>query len=198
MMIKKIAAAAVVCFTLAAMGGAQETADQAAAEIAGEDASAGDTVPVLPRAFRGINLGMGLDDLEKALTEDSLFAFRGDRDVSFLPPKEENLIESAGLSFIRRAFFQLRGGRLYIMAYSLDESLVDHYSVFTALVKKYGEPKSLNPREAVWEDGATRVSVERPLTVKYLDRETFNEILEQGKTEESHEVYLRKLFVDEF
>ncbi|MDR2767347.1 MAG: hypothetical protein LBB82_03370 [Treponema sp.] len=196
-MMKKIAGAAVLCFVLAAAAGAQQAVNQGV-ETADEDAAAAENSPALPRAFRGINLGMGLDDLKKSLTEDSLFAFRGDRDVSFLPPKEENLIESAGLSFIRRAFFQLRGGRLYIMAYSLDESLVDHYSVFTALIKKYGEPKSLNPREAVWEDGATRVSVERPLTVKYIDLETFNEILEQGKTEESHEVYLRKLFIDEF
>ncbi|MDR1388812.1 MAG: hypothetical protein LBJ31_02420 [Treponema sp.] len=152
----------------------------------------------LPRTYRKISLGFGLEELKEALAEDSLFVFRGDRDVSFLPPKEENLVETTGLSFIRRAFFLLRENRLYIMAYRLDESLVDHYSVFTALLQKYGEPASLNPREAVWQDGATRISIERPLTVKYIDLEMFNELIEQGKTEESHEVYIRKLFIDEF
>ena len=69
---------------------------------------------VLPRQFREIVLGMSLDDLKTALLEDSLFNFRGDRDVSFLPVREESLVETSGSSFIRRAFFQLRDGALFI------------------------------------------------------------------------------------
>ncbi|MDR2499671.1 MAG: hypothetical protein LBD37_01155, partial [Treponema sp.] len=105
-----------------------------------------------PRSFREMSLGMALDDLKAALEADELFLFRGDRDVSFLPSKEQNLIETAGASFIRRAFFQLQDGELFIMAFSLDSALVDHYSVYASFVKKYGEPRSLNPKEAVWED----------------------------------------------
>lgn len=159
---------------------------------------AAETADGLPRSYRQIRLGMDLEELKTALTEDGLFEFRGDRDVSWLPVKEENLIETTGLSFIRRAFFQLREGRLFIMAFSMDTALVDHYSVFTALVRKYGEPVRLNPREAVWENAAVRVSIERPLTVKYIDMEVFNGIIGESKAVEAAEVFRRQGFLDEF
>ena len=152
----------------------------------------------LPRSFRKLQLGMSLDELKSELEDDGLFEFRGDRDVSFLPVKEENLVETTGLSFIRRAFFQLRSGRVFIMAFSLDTDRMDHYSVFTSLIKKYGEPVSLNPREAVWEDEETRVSLERPLTVKYIDMTVFREIMGGSRAEETHEVFLRQGFLNEF
>lgn len=152
----------------------------------------------LPRAFRKLELGMNLDALKTALAADNLFEFRGDRDVSFLPVKEENLVETAGLSFIRRAFFQLRDGAVFIMAFSFDTGMLDHYSVFTGLVTKYGNPQSLSPFEAVWENGSTRVSLERPLTVKYIDMNVFNAIVENAKAEETAEHILRQGFLDEF
>lgn len=152
----------------------------------------------LPRAFRELRLGMDLEELKKALADDGLFEFRGDRDVSFLPAKEENLVETTGLSFIRRAFFQLREGRVFIMAFSLDPSMIDHYSVFTSLIKKYGEPVQLNPREAIWENNETRISVERPLTVKYIDMAVFKAIMGEARTEEAAEVFRRRGFLDEF
>jgi hypothetical protein len=152
----------------------------------------------LPRTFRQLGLGMSLDELKEALAKDGLFAFRGDRDVSFLPVKEENLVETTGLSFIRRAFFQLRDGKVFIMAFSLDPAMVDHYSVFTTLREKYGDPGSLDPGQAVWENGETRVSIERPLTVKYIDMEVFSRIVDESEAEESSRVFLRQRFLDEF
>jgi hypothetical protein len=132
-------------------------------------------VSALPRTFRGIFLGMGLDALKDAIRRDGIFNFREDRDVSFLPSdQDQTLVETQGFSFIRRAFFQLRYREVFIMSFTLDTSLVDHYSVFTAFVNRYGEPSSLNPQEAVWENDATRVSIERPLTVKYIDKYNFD------------------------
>jgi hypothetical protein len=152
----------------------------------------------LPRTFREISLGMSLDELKNALTRDTLFRYRGDRDVSFLPIQEQTLIETAGLSFIRRAFFQLEEGKLFIMSFTLDPSLVDHYSVFTQFVEKYGEPNSLNPRQAVWENNVSRISIERPLTVKYIDKIIFDELIEQSNTKEASELELRRDFLDDF
>ncbi|MDR0689776.1 MAG: hypothetical protein LBG08_05880 [Spirochaetaceae bacterium] len=160
----------------------------------------------LPRVFRNIRLGMGLDELKTALRGDGLFNFRGDRDVSFLPSQarsrgtagEQSLVETTGSSFIRRAFFQLRGGELFIMAFALDTGLVDHYSVFTGFVEKYGEPGYLDPKQAVWETGTTRISIERPLTVKYIDMRVFNDIIGESALVESGEVRRRQEFLDEF
>jgi hypothetical protein len=152
----------------------------------------------LPREFRGISLGMGLEDLKTALQRDGLLHFRGDRDVSFLPSGEQNLVETTGFSFIRRAFFQLREGQVFIMAFALDPALIDHYSVFTTFVKKYGEPVRLDPKQAVWETGDTRVSIERPLTVKYIDMKVFKELIDRSEVETSGEVFLRQEFLDAF
>ena len=152
----------------------------------------------LARSFRKLQLGMSLDELKAELADDGLFEFRGDRDVSFLPAKEENLVETTGLSFIRRAFFQLREGQVFIMAFSLDTRRIDHYSVFVSLIKKYGEPVSLNPNESVWENEETRISLERPLTIKYIDMTVFKGIIGESRAEETREVFLRQGFLNEF
>ena len=152
----------------------------------------------LPRQFRALALGMALDDLKSALIKDGLFSFRGDRDVSLLPIREQTLVETTGLSYIRQAFFQLAEGSVFIMSFSLDTRLIDHYSVFTSFVKKYGEPLTLSPGEAVWETAETRVSIERPLSVKYIDRQIFDRLKEEAKTGEAWELLLREEFLGEF
>jgi len=152
----------------------------------------------LPRQFREIGLGMGLDNLKDALLKDKLFNFRGDRDVSFLPAREESLIETTGSSFVRRAFFQLREGTLFIMAFTLDPTLLDHYSMFTNLVEKYGQPSFLDPKEAVWETEDTRITLERPLTIKYIDKKVLNDIISESALIQSRRVKERQEFLDEF
>jgi len=155
------------------------------------------TQPV-PRQFRGLSLGMTLDDLKSALAKDDLFSFRGDRDVSFLPIREQTLVETTGLSYIRRAYFQLAEGAVFIMSFSLDTKLMDHYSVFTSFVRKYGPPISLSPGEAVWETDDTRVAIERPLTVKYIDKKVFNRLIEDSKALENRELMRREDFLENF
>jgi hypothetical protein len=151
-----------------------------------------------PRQYRSLSLGMALDELKSALSADSLFLFRGDRDISFLPVREETLVETTGLSFVRRAYFQLVDAKVYIMSFSLDTRLMDHYSVFTSFIKKYGEPLELNPAFAVWESDETRVSIERPLTVKYIDKTVFNRLNEESKTKEDREILRREEFLADF
>jgi len=161
-----------------------------------EEAEAGEND--LPRIFRQISLGMSLDDLKETLLNDDLFHFRGDRDVSFLPAREQSLVETTGSSFIKRAFFQLRDGQVFIMAYTLNTDIIDHYSVFTQFVDKYGQPSYLDPKMAVWETEETRVAIERPLTVKYIDRVVFNDIVNESGLIQSGQVRKREEFLNEF
>jgi hypothetical protein len=154
--------------------------------------------PALPRQYRELSLGMELDDLKNGLQRDDLFNFRGDRDVSLFPMREQSLVETTGSSFIRRAFFQLRDGRVFIMAFSLNTEIMDHYSVFTTFVQKYGEPSYLDPRESVWETEDTRIAIERPLTIKYIDKRVFNDIINESGLVESRQTRQRQEFLDEF
>ncbi|MDR0323831.1 MAG: hypothetical protein LBI12_05220 [Treponema sp.] len=152
----------------------------------------------LPRQFRKFSLGMDLDDLKTNLLGDSYFNFRGDRDVSFIPVREQSLVETTGSSFIRRAFFQLRDGQVFIMSFSLNTQMVDHYSIFTQFTEKYGEPSWLDPGIAVWETDETRIAIERPLTVKYIDKVVFEDIVNESGLVESGYVRLRQDFINEF
>jgi hypothetical protein len=152
----------------------------------------------LPRQFREISLGMDLDNLKEALLNDKMFNFRGDRDVSFLPAREESLVETTGSSFVRRAFFQLRDGNLFIMSFTLNTGMMDHYSMFTNLAEKYGPPSSINPREALWETEDTIITLERPLTIKYIDRKAFDDIISESTLIQSRRVKERQEFLDEF
>jgi len=163
-------------------------------EAAAKDADGNE----LPKQFRQLSLGMGLDELKDGLLKDDLFQFKGDRDVSFLPSRDQSLVETTGLSFIKRAFFQLRDGKVFIMAFSLNTEVIDHYSIFTQFVQKYGQPSYLDPSVAVWETDDIRVAIERPLTVKYIDRAVFNDIVNESGLIESGHVKLRQDFINEF
>ena len=181
-----------ICFfTIFTLNLPELHAQETEVSVAGEE----DT---LPRQFREIVLGMSLDDLKSALKDDKMFNFRGDRDVSFLPVREESLVETTGSSFIRRAFFQLRDGMLFIMAFTLNTGMMDHYSVFTELVSKYGQPSFLNPKEAVWETEETRLAIERPLTVKYIDKKVFDDIVNESALIQSRRIQQRQDFLNEF
>ena len=87
---------------------------------------------------------------------------------------------------------------MFIMALTMDVNQVDHYSMFTNFVDKYGEPDYLDPRESVWENDETRISLERPLTVKYIDKRVFNDIIDESAVKESGWVQLKQDFLDEF
>ena len=167
----------------------------------------------LPRTFRELSLGMDLAGLKEKLAADAAFEFRGDPDVSFLPMRRQNVVDTEGRSFIKRALFQLTppaegapadstqpdiSSTVFIMVFMLNTEKVDHYSVFTSFVKKYGEPLLLNPKFALWENDTTRIYIERPLTVKYIDKTLFDGILAESGALESENARLRQEFLDAF
>jgi len=182
---------AVSLLALAFSAAAQELAPAAGAATAGADR-------IVPRAFRSIELGMEMDEVKALLVADGVFNYRGDPDVSLLPRPNESLIEVSGLTYVRRAFFQFYEGKLFVMIFALNEKEMDHYSVFTSLSAKYGKPDSLSPSESVWVDDATRLSVERPLAVKYIDLAVFNALKTAGTAQQSYEELLRTEFLGGF
>ena len=95
-------------------------------------------------------------------------------------------------------YFQLSGGEVFIMTFLLDTRFIDHYSVFTTFVNRYGQPISLCPLEAVWENDETRVSIERPLTVKYIDKTVFDRLRDESRTRAALETLRREDFLAEF
>jgi hypothetical protein len=168
---------------LLALGLAAALLCSAQASVSPTDGAKSDAASAAPkkveapaRAFRGVELGMDRDTAIAALKKDPVFSYRGPEDLSLLPSPNQSLIEVTGLSFVKRGFFQFYEGKLWTMILELNPDKVDHYSVYTSLVAKYGEPALLDPKEARWEDKATRMAIERPLTLRYMDMAVYAKI----------------------
>jgi hypothetical protein len=151
----------------------------------------------LPPGFRGYEIGMALDRVKEVLKKDSLLSYAGDADVSLLPLDKGELIDVRGNSFITRASFQFKDGSLWAMTFTLDRSLVDHYSVFKTMTGKYGNPGKIDPAESVWDDGRIRVSIERPLTLKYIDVAAFENLKGKSGVEKAYKEIFRDDFLGE-
>lgn len=152
----------------------------------------------LPAGYRSITLGMSLDEVKAALVSDAVFGYRGERDVSLLPDQEKVLIETEGPSFLSRCWFQFHDQKLYIITITMNEQLMDYYSLFKTLFDKYGQPESLSPEIVIWENAETRMSLERPLTVKYLDVAVYNSILHSSQVNQSAGEFSRQKFLESF
>jgi hypothetical protein len=154
--------------------------------------------PDLPLGYRTVVLGLGIEELKEALRQDTeAYLFREDN-VYFVPLRNENYVETTGRSFIKRAFFQLKDASVFVISLDLNPDRIDYYSVFTAFREKYGDPASLDPRMAMWESETVRVIIERPLTVKYIDRAVFDAVFADADAGKSNEATIRDQFLQDF
>lgn len=152
----------------------------------------------LPSGYRALQLGMDIEAAKKVLQADGLFGYRGERDVSLLPDQERQLIETEGTSFIQKAWFQFVEGSLYSISLQMDTSKLDYGSFFKTLSEKYGKPQSLSPEQTTWENESVVMSLEKPLTVKYIDKKIYASLMEESRMEEAAFEISRDLFLESF
>ncbi len=155
----------------------------------------------LPDGFSEIHLGMKVDELKDALKKDHQFGYRGDRDVSLSPNDGQILIETDAenepFSFLERCYFQFADEKLYIITINLKDSKIDHYSVLTKLIEKYGNPDEIKPDKSTWKDDSVIMSLERPLTLKYVDAKAFNERQDKANIDKTAGEKALEDFLDE-
>jgi hypothetical protein len=190
--------AALLAGALAMSTSAQAAATPNVDSAAPQPAPTGSATPKIAapaRSFHGVELGMDRDTAIAALKKDPIFAYRGPEDLSLLPSPNQSLIEVSGLSFVKRGYFQFYEGKLWVMIFELNPDKVDHYSVYTSLVSKYGDPALLDPKEARWEDAATRMALERPLTLRYMDMKVYAKLSEGASAKESTQELDRQGFL---
>lgn len=154
----------------------------------------------LADGYGGVTLGMSVDSAKDALKKNSDFGYNGDRDVSLLPGENRTLIETDASmfkwSFLEQCWFQFYNDSLYIISINLNKTKVDYYSVFSSLVKKYGEPSEFSPERAIWKNEKIQMSLERPLMLKYIDLKTFNSLVDESLVEKTAQEKLRDEFLD--
>ena len=156
----------------------------------------------LPHGYKNIMLGMTLEETKENLVKDPDFGYHGDRDVSLIPGSSKTLIETdaergLGSKFLTRCWFQFSFNELYIITININPEKMDYYSVFTSLTKKYGEPTSFNPQAATWKDDDVTMSLEKPLTLKYIDNKRFAETQNYSNIQASPSEVTREMFLDE-
>lgn len=150
------------------------------------------------RDYRGIALGMGLDEVKELLKQDPTFDFRGESDVSLLERPRASLIETGGSLFVDRGTFQFEEEKLTAITIDLSPDTMDWYTMYRHLEDRYGIPGDMDPTKAWWEDEQTRLALERPLTVKYLDKLAFDAVLEESRVRQAWREGAREAFLDDF
>lgn len=156
----------------------------------------------VPRGYKSIKLGMSFDDTKDALLKDSDFGYHGERDVSLIPGTNKVLIETDsesgyGSTFLKHCWFQFYNEELFIITININTEKMDYYSVFKKLSDKYGEPTSLNPKTATWKNEDTTMTLEKPLSLKYIDNKIFEETQQYSNIEKSASEITREMFLDE-
>src|SRR5574344_269229 len=155
----------------------------------------------LPEGYSNIKLGMSVEQTKRELIKNSDFGYHGDRDVSLLPSNNQTLIETdaergLGSNFLTQCWFQFNNDKLYIITINVNTDKMDYYSIFTTLTSKYGEPISISPKEAVWKNGNVTMTLEKPLTLKYIDNEEFNSLLKYSNVPLSPTETTRNMFLE--
>jgi len=156
----------------------------------------------LPRGYKGIFLGMSLEETKENLVKDSDFGYHGERDVSLIPHSSKILIETdaekgLGSNFLTRCWFQFYDDKLFIITININPQKMDYYSIFKKLSEKYGDPTSFSPDSAVWKNEEVTMSLEKPLTLKYIDNRTFEQTQNYSDIQASPTEITREMFLDE-
>jgi hypothetical protein len=152
----------------------------------------------LPRGFNDVQLGMELEAVKEELKKNGYFDYRGEPDVTMLPRPNYSVIETEGVVFIKTGFFQFHEKKLYIINLTLNREQLDFHTLYTTLKKKYGPSDYLDPEQVIWENETVRMALERPLQVKYIDREVFEALKEEGEAEKTSQQLSRDRFLQEF
>ena len=139
--------------------------------------------------------------LKDELIKNQDFGYKGERDVSLLPDQQKVLIETDatkafGSKFLTRCYFQFYDDSLYIITINMNKEKIDHYSIFKTLKEKYGEPVSVTPEKTTWKNDSVTMTLEKPLTLKYIDNEVYNQLQQYSAVQKSAEEITQQMFLD--
>ena len=145
----------------------------------------------LPFGYGSIKLGMSVDEVKSELKKNSDFGYRGDRDVTLSPKTKQVLIETDAsrnpYSFFTRCWFQFVDEKLFSITLNLNSKKIDHFSIFSTLSEKYGNPTTISPQRSSWEDSSVIMALEKPLTLKYIDAKAFKNIQDGSSVQKTVE-----------
>jgi hypothetical protein len=150
----------------------------------------------ISKGYDKLVLGMAYQAAYDTLVGNPALDYRGKPDVSMSPGREEKIIESRGGRYIQRGVFQFREEKLFTIILEMNPLQLDYFTLFTSFSQRYGDPKSLDPNQAIWEDASVRLILEKPCTVKYLDRPVIDAIIQSATVKAARQEETRQQFID--
>lgn len=150
----------------------------------------------LPSGYGKYSFGDSIETVRDAMSNDPLFLYEGEPDVTMVEPPDRTTLGVAGRGMLLNGFFVFYQEKLYEIILEINPERLDYFALYTQLNKKYGEAKVLNPQRALWETEGTILSLERSLFVKYVDRKTFDEVKEKMDLMKSYQMQSREDFLD--
>ncbi len=130
----------------------------------------------LPFGFTNIYLGITFEEATKAISANRYFQAFEEPDIYTVPQGVDRVILVYGsldtrtdYQFIREGYFQFNeNDELISINLYLNTDVLDYFTLYQLHEQKYGTPEMLNPQKAEWINADVTISLEKPLTVKYL------------------------------
>lgn len=145
--------------------------------------------------FDNLFIGMDYQSALEALDSSDNFIYNSQMPMWI---NDNPVIAANGKGFVDKGYFQFYNGILYSITIELNKNRIDFFTMFMQLQAKYGKYKSFSPTIVRWEDENALLSLERPLTLRYLEKATHSQLLESSKTKKSQAQKKREDFLEQF
>lgn len=152
----------------------------------------------LSRGYDGINLGMPYQTVYDALINSPSLGYRGKPDVSLSPGRDEKIIEARGGRYVKRGIFQFRDDKLFTIILEFNSDHLDFYGLYSSFLTRFGESKTLSPDAVIWENAEIRIILEKPLSIKYIDKIVMEKLekdagIQEAVQERSRSEFMKRL-----
>ena len=94
--------------------------------------------------------------------------------------------------------FQFYEDKLYTIILTCNPQKMDYYSLYQTMSDKYGQENYLDTEKIVWENESVIISLERPVSMKYVDKKVFEGLKKSEEVQKTGEEILRKQFLESF
>jgi len=143
----------------------------------------------LPEGFQDINIGISYKEVTDKLENNDSFLYKKE-DVIY-ESRQKNIISTLGKGFIKNAIFQFNEDKLINIILYINDDKIDFYTLKKDFLNKWGNPIQVNPNYNIWEDDTTRIILEKPLTIRYIDLTIFEDDPKEDIIQESKDDFLK-------
>jgi hypothetical protein len=133
---------------------------------------------MIARGYRGVELGMHIDKVREVLKKDRLLEIDIRTDFGDMDEEPYHMIRARNVPYINSIYYQFGTTesvkkQLFAIIIHFNKEYNDFHYLMNKMKKKYGEPSLLTPTTANWENNKTKIILNSPSTVKYIDIELY-------------------------